>query len=77
MEIRSATNVCVSNYIKIITKDWLDFSKNEDKKTSNIDSPDRSQTDSAPGVGFAARAAEAGRRLNEPSCSRRKMSMVR
>ena len=44
MEIRSATNVCVSNYIKIMTKDWLDFPKNEEKNTSNIDSPDRSQT---------------------------------
>ena len=61
MEIRSATNVCVSNYIKIMTKDWLDFPKNEDKKTSNIDSPDRSQT--GQWVGFAVRAAEAGRRL--------------
>ena len=43
MEIRSATNVCVSNYIKIMTKDWLDFPKNEDTNTPNIDSPDRSQ----------------------------------
>ena len=44
MEIRSATNVCVSNYIKIMTKDWLDFPKMKVKNTSDIDSPDRSQT---------------------------------
>ena len=61
MEIRSATNVCVSNYIKIMFKDWLAFPKNEDKNTSDVDSPDRSQTGQR--VGFAVRAAEAGRRL--------------